>query len=134
MADLTCLVVTPDEKALEEPADFAALPLYDGEIGIAPGRTPLIGRLGLGELRLTLGDETRCYFIEGGFVEVASNVISILTNRAVPASQLSVQEAEEELQAAREQTANTPKLMAARDRAVTHARARLQVARRAESW
>ncbi len=39
MADqLTCIVVTPETTALEETADFVALPLDDGEIGILPGR------------------------------------------------------------------------------------------------
>ena len=37
--------------SLETTAEFVALPLYDGEIGILPGRAPLIGRLGYGELR-----------------------------------------------------------------------------------
>ena len=32
---LTCIVVTPEETALEEQAEFVAMPLFDGEIGIA---------------------------------------------------------------------------------------------------
>ena len=48
MAELSCLVVTPERTVLEAEADFIALPLFDGEIGIAPGRSPLIGRLGYG--------------------------------------------------------------------------------------
>ena len=45
---LECVVVTPEETALETPATFVALPLFDGEIGIAPGHSPMIGRLGYG--------------------------------------------------------------------------------------
>ncbi len=44
MAQLQCIVVTPEATVLDEMVDFVALPLYDGEIGIAPGRAPLIGR------------------------------------------------------------------------------------------
>ena len=49
------IVVTPEATVLDEQVDFVALPLYDGEIGIAPGRSPMIGRLGYGELRLVDG-------------------------------------------------------------------------------
>ena len=48
---LQCVVVTPERAVLDEPADFVVLPLYDGELGVLPGRAPLIGRLGYGELR-----------------------------------------------------------------------------------
>ena len=49
MAQLNCVVVTPEETALEQTASFIVLPLFDGEIGIGPGHSPLIGRLGFGE-------------------------------------------------------------------------------------
>jgi F-type H+-transporting ATPase subunit epsilon len=88
MAQLTCVVVTPEETAVEQTADFVALPLYDGEIGIAPGHSPLIGRLGYGELRVRSGKEVTRYYIDGGFVQVADNVVSVLTERAVVADQL----------------------------------------------
>ena len=51
-AALQCVVVTPEATVIDTPAEFVALPLYDGEVGIAPGRSPLIGRLGYGELRI----------------------------------------------------------------------------------
>src|SRR5207253_820214 len=76
---LQCVVVTPERAVLDEPADFVALPMYDGELGVLPGRAPLIGRLGLGELRLRRGPDTRRYFIEGGFAQVRSNVVTVLT-------------------------------------------------------
>src|SRR5262245_10971782 len=85
---LQCIVVTPEATELETPADFVALPLYDGEVGIAPGRAPLIGRLGYGELRVRYKDELIRYYVDGGFVQVADNVVSVLTNRAILASVL----------------------------------------------
>ena len=48
---LQCVVVTPERTLFDELVDFVALPLYDGELGVLPGRAPLIGRLGYGELR-----------------------------------------------------------------------------------
>jgi hypothetical protein len=84
MAQLNCIVVTPEETALDEQADFVALPLYDGEIGISPGHSPLIGRLGFGEMRIRTGGTVQQFYVDGGFVQVNGNVISVLTNRAVP--------------------------------------------------
>ena len=130
MSDLKCIVVTPETTVLDESARFVALPLFDGEIGIAPGHSPLIGRLGSGEMRIDLNGKIERYYVEGGFVEVLGNVVSVLTNRAVAADQLDVSVAEEQLTASRSRPANTADLMAARDRAVTQARSRLRVARR----
>ena len=68
----TCIVVTPEQTVCEKPADFVAATLFDGEIGIGPGHTPLIGRLGFGELRIRRGDQTDRFYIEGGFIEVVN--------------------------------------------------------------
>ena len=37
---LHCIVVTPEQTVRDEAADFVALTLFDGEIGIAPGHAP----------------------------------------------------------------------------------------------
>ena len=74
MAELKCVVVTPERAVLDEPADFVVVPLYDGELGIAKDRLPLIGRLGFGELRITRGTQTLHYYVDGGFVQVRGNV------------------------------------------------------------
>src|SRR3954454_9757018 len=83
-----CVVVTPERAVLDQPADFVALPLYDGELGVLPGRMPLIGRLGTGELRVQNGTETKRYFIDGGFAQVRADVVTLLTTRAVPADKI----------------------------------------------
>jgi F-type H+-transporting ATPase subunit epsilon len=128
MPKLRCIVVTPETTVRDQDADFVALPLYDGEIGIAPGRSPMIGRLGYGEMRIRDGERTSRFYVDGGFIEVLDNVVSVLTNRAVPAEQLDAAVATEQLAAARTRPANTPELMAIRDRLVAQARAQLHVA------
>jgi len=84
MFQLQCIVVTPDKAVLDELVDFVVLPLYDGEIGIAPRHAPMIGRLGYGQMRITHGGQVSRYSIEGGFVEVIGDVVSVLTNRSEP--------------------------------------------------
>lgn len=131
MPDLQCIVVTPEKTVCDQPAEFVAVTLFDGELGIAPGHTPMIGRLGLGEMRIRQAGPTLRYYVEGGFVEVMADVVSVLTNRAIPAEELDQAVAEEQLSAARSRPAHTPELMAARDHAVELSRAQLRVARRA---
>ncbi len=130
MAQLNCIVVTPEKTAVDEQADFVALPLYDGELGIAPQHSPLIGRLGYGELRIRAGGTVQRYYIDGGFVQVSDNVVSVLTNRAVLASTLDASAVAEQLETANKQPSNSPELLEIRDRAVQQARAQLLVAKR----
>jgi F-type H+-transporting ATPase subunit epsilon len=125
---LECIVVTPEATALKSPATFVALPLYDGEIGIAPGHSPMIGRLGYGELRVEEGGKTQRLYVDGGFVQVANNQVAVLTNHAIPAEKLDAAVAREQLESARNRPANSPELMAIRDRAQQQARAQLHMA------
>src|SRR5947209_19739592 len=94
---LKCVVVTPERAVLDVPADFVALPMYDGELGVLPGRAPLIGRLGYGELRVTQERVVRRFFVDGGFVQIRANVVSVLTQRAVPAEQIDTAQARQAL-------------------------------------
>src|SRR4029079_18815414 len=131
MPELTCTVVTPEQTALETKADFVALPLFDGEIGIAANHSPLIGRLGYGEMRIKSGGQTAVYYVDGGFVQVADNVVAVLTNRAVPAKTLDPAAAEAQLQAALRPAPHSPEPFEIRDRKIAQARAQIRTARRA---
>ena len=82
---LQCTVVTPERAVLDQAADFVALPMYDGELGVLPGRAPLIGRLGAGELRLKHGATSDRYFIDGGFAQVRNDQVTVLTQQAIKA-------------------------------------------------
>ena len=132
MFELQCIVVTPEETVCDVISEFVALTLYDGEIGIAPGRAAMIGRLGRGEMRISQDGRVSRYYVEGGFVEVAAEQVTVLTDRAIPAEQLDQAVIQEQLDSARVRRATTPESMAARDRAVALSRARLRVCRRAE--
>ena len=124
MAQLQCIVVTPESTVLDEQVDFVALPLFDGEIGIAPDRSPMIGRLGYGELRLVKGGQAQRFYVDGGFVQVAANVVSVLTNRAMPAAQVDGQ--------ARDRKANSEEQLDHRERLELQARAQMRMAARAK--
>lgn len=128
MPQITCVVVTPEKTALEETVDFVALPLFDGELGVAPGHSPFIGRLGYGELRLRTGNQTKRYYVDSGFVQVKNDIVSLLTGSATPASAIDLAAARAQLESAQRMTANSPELFEERDRAVAQARAMIHVA------
>ena len=126
---LQCVVVTPERAVLDEPADFVALPMYDGELGVLPGRAPLIGRLGLGELRIRSGAGVQRFFIEGGFAQVRENVVTVLTQLAQRAQDINPSAVEQSLREASGPT-ETPEARAAQVKAQERARAQLRVAQR----
>ena len=139
---MKCLVVTPEETVLDVDATFVALPLCDGEIGIAENHTPLVGRLGYGELRISrdkgaskdaTGNDVTSYYVEGGFVEVLNNTVSLLTNWAVPSSSLNLQEAQAELESALKKPATTVDQLHLKEQTVSAARAQVHLATKSES-
>lgn len=97
--NLKCVIVTPERTVLEETVDFVAVPMYDGELGVLPGRAPLIGRLGCGELRTQTSGQTQRFFVDGGFVQVRDHVVTVLTTRASRAAEINVQKVAETLAA-----------------------------------
>ncbi len=110
---LQLVLVTPETTLLDQPVKALRFPLFDGLIGILPGRAPLVGRLGLGELKFeTPSGSSEHYYIEGGFAQVKGSVVTLLTNRALPVSKIDADKAQAELDAA---LASTPADQAARD-------------------
>lgn len=128
---LHCVVVTPEATVLDAAAEFVTLPLFDGECGIAPGRAPLIGRLGFGELRIRTGGGQTRYYVDGGFAQVVDNVVSVLTNRAIPAEKIDAAAARQQLEAANARRAAGADELAIRERLIQQARGQLRVAARA---
>lgn len=109
MANLRLILVTPEKTLFDRPVASIKVPMFDGSAGIYPGRAPLVGRLGLGELKLT--DETKAsesWLIEGGFVQVKGEQVSVLTQAATSATSISKTAAAEELTAARNSTPASP--------------------------
>lgn len=88
MPGLQVVIVTPESTVFDESAEFVALPLIDGEIGVLPGHAPTIGRLGFGEMRVRNGSTTSRFYVGGGFMQIADNVVSVLTGNAMPVSGL----------------------------------------------
>ncbi len=122
-----CVVVTPERTLFDQLVEFVALPLYDGELGVLPGRSPLIGRLGYGELRTLHAGATHRYYVDGGFAQVRDDVVTVLTNRATAAASIDTEAAARELEHAQSRKATTEADQAEKARAVDRARAQVRV-------
>jgi F-type H+-transporting ATPase subunit epsilon len=126
--ELRIVVVTPETTLVDDPCEFVALPLYDGELGVALNHSPLIGRLGYGELRIKQGGAERHLYVDGGFVQVVDNVVSVLTDRAVEAKDVDPAQAREKLSAAIAERAPTDEQEAIRERKIAQAWGQIRVA------
>lgn len=131
MSQLQCIVVTPESTVCDLRAEFVVLPLYDGELGVAPKHSPLIGRLGYGELRIDSGGQRHRFYVDGGFVQIADDLVTVLTHRAVAATALEIDVLREQLSVAQSKQAHSPELIDQRERHVDQLRAQLRLAKRA---
>tara|TARA_Y100001960_G_scaffold205321_1_gene214399 strand:+ start:1083 stop:1475 length:393 start_codon:yes stop_codon:yes gene_type:complete len=125
---LNCIVVTPAETAVETEATSVSLPLFDGDKGILTDHAPMIGRLGNGELTLRGADGNTRFYIEGGFVQVFDNTVSILTNRVVASDDLNATQLQTELNEALAMPGNNDEELDIRERNVDSVRSQLRVA------
>jgi len=121
--DIQLVLVTPEKTLLDEKVEALSFPLHDGQIGVLPGRAPMVGRLGFGELNFrTLAGETVSYYVDGGFVQVKAGVVSLLTNRALKPEEIDVAEADKDLAEANARTAASDREIDARLEAQERAR------------
>jgi F-type H+-transporting ATPase subunit epsilon len=126
---LRIVLVTPEVTLLDEPVAALRFPLHDGQIGILPGRAPMIGRLGYGELKVTGVDGNHAsYFVDGGFVQVKAEAVTILTDRALLREEIDAEDASSKLQEAFARIAKTDAEAAARARDQERAREMLAMA------
>lgn len=128
--NLLCQVITPEKTLFEKTVDFVALPLFDGELGVLPGRSPLLGRLGYGELRVRAAGAAESYFIDGGFAQVRDNTVTVLTSRAIPAAQIDAAQSAQRLEAELEKPAVGDEAEAEKTKAVARLRAMVRISKR----
>ena len=126
---LRCIVVTPERTQLDREAEYVSLPMFDGELGVLPGRAPMIGRLGHGTLRLQTAAGPERYYVDGGFAHVEGDVVNVLTGKAVPVDLLDSDDARDALAAALEMPSSTPEEAILKDTAIRRARGQLRASR-----
>lgn len=131
MAQIHVSIVTPEETTFEQEVDSIVVPMIDGERGILANHAPMIGRLAPGELRVTSGSNTDRFYVDGGFVQIDNNQVSVLTGHSIPAVEIDIAKAKADLEAAKSQSAEKPELMEMKQKAIAQATAQIRMAEKA---
>ena len=85
MSQLKVELVAADRKVWEGEASQVSARSIEGELGIMPGHTPLLGVLVEGEIRIHGEGGIRTAMVDGGFLSVDHDRVTILAE-AVDAS------------------------------------------------
>ncbi len=128
MAGIQLSIVTPERTTFDESVDGVVVPMLDGEAGILAGHAPVIGRLAPGEVRIQTSGRSQRFFVDGGFVQVADNRVSILTGRALTIDQINVAEAHKVLENTRISATDKPEIIEIKTKALDSARAQIRLA------
>jgi F-type H+-transporting ATPase subunit epsilon len=123
-----CKIVTPTEEAFNGSATYVSFPSWDGQYGMMKGLAPLLANLAPGTLRIDTQDGSTTYLIEGGFAHVDGEGLSLVTEGAIPAGELNLEEAKAELAEANARVTSGDKDRAAIERAQKIAIAKVALA------
>lgn len=101
-------VVSAEEQIYSGEAEFVVLPGVEGELGVYPRHTPLFTQIKPGAVRIKLPNEPQeeFVFVQGGFLEVQPNRVTVLADTAIRAHDLDEARALEAKQRAEEAMAN----------------------------
>ena len=87
-------VITPEKLVLREVVDEVIVPGLEGELGILPNHTPLISQLKTGVLSYKSGNDKVQLHVSGGFVEVLSDRVSVLSDVAERTDEIDLERAQ----------------------------------------
>jgi len=127
-------IVTPEKKIFSEnDVEFSVFPGSEGELGILADHAPLLSRLSPGEIRITRNKVVECLAIDGGFLEVRKNEVSVITETAEFAKDINIDRAKAEKESAESQVkrAQSPAEFKEADLRLKKAEARIKVAGKA---
>src|SRR5712692_4752570 len=101
-------VVSAEESIYSGDAEFVVLPGVMGELGIYPKHAPLITQIRPGVVRIKVPGqaEEQIVYVQGGFLEVQPDVVTVLSDTAIRAHDLDEAKALEAKQAAEEAVQN----------------------------
>ncbi len=83
-------ILTPEKKAFLGQVSYIKAPGVEGYIGILANHAALLSALRIGELEIITENKRRYYAINGGFLEVLNNHVSVLAETAEAAENIDV--------------------------------------------
>ncbi|MBM3674032.1 MAG: ATP synthase F1 subunit epsilon [Actinobacteria bacterium] len=126
-------VVSPERVLYKGDAEMVVCRTSDGEIAFLPGHVPFVGALGIAKVRILVpGPEEVAAAVHGGFVEVAHDRVTVLSDVAELADQVDVVRARTARDAAADRLRHDPENTEVAE-ALARAELRLEVAGAATS-
>ncbi len=123
-------IVTPENVVFDAPVEYVGVPGTLGDFGVYHGHATLLSSLRIGSLVYKVEDRTVHIFVNGGFVDVTKEEVTVLAEAATPADLIDVDRATQAKERAetrlreKEDSLDVARAQAALERAIY----RLQVA------
>ena len=95
MKTLTVNIVTPDGPVYDSEVDMVIAKSSAGEIGILPGHIPTVAPLEIGVVKLKKDGKNQFVAVNGGFLEVRPEKVTILAQSAEIAETIDLARAKE---------------------------------------
>jgi len=94
-------LVSPSKLVASDPVEMVVVPLSEGDVGVLPGHSLLIGTLRPGTIDIHEGGKvTKSIFVAGGVCEVSPDRCTVLAEEATPVGDLDKAAADARLSAA----------------------------------
>ncbi len=89
-----CTVVTPNAISLEEKANYVSFEAWDGQVGVMPGASPFLTKLGTGVLTVKCATGSTVQILtDGGFAQMQGDNLTLLADSTVDISSIDVKQA-----------------------------------------
>lgn len=94
-------IITPEKLIFEGEAQLVIARAIDGDIGIMYHHEPSIIPLGIGELKIKNGDETKLFSHSSGFLKVLNNEVTVIVDSCESSESIDVQRATDAMERAK---------------------------------
>jgi F-type H+-transporting ATPase subunit epsilon len=95
MKTITVNIVTPDGPVYDSEVSMVIAVTATGEMGVLPGHIPTVAPLGIGAIRLKKENSTELVAVNGGFLEIRPEKVTILAQSAERAIDIDLARAQE---------------------------------------
>lgn len=95
MKTIAVNIVTPDGPVYDSEVSMVIAVTATGEMGVLPGHIPTVAPLGIGAVRLKKENSTELVAVNGGFLEIRPEKVTILAQSAERATEIDLARAQE---------------------------------------
>ena len=131
MATFSIEIVTPTHVITEENVSYLRCPGIDGSFGVMAGHTDAVIALGVGEVKVEVGNKGKWIATSGGFVDISPEKVLLLLETAEQSFEIDVERAKAAVKRAKDRIENKGQIDVSRaEAALIRAINRLRVSNR----